>query len=130
MVPRPAPEPTKYGHLVWRFGRLDHATQFNCQQLLAADSAELETELEVFQDEPIYMLKRKRWLKFIPVAEMTAKGQKALGEVNEQEEGLWQLHLLRHRWRIWGYFEDPEFYFLFWDLATTSPPGESRRRRP
>ncbi len=60
---------------------------------------------------------------------MTPKGQKALGEVSEQEEGLWQLHLGRNKWRIWGHYKEPEFFFLFWDPDHEIATGKSRHRK-
>jgi hypothetical protein len=115
--------------LIWRFGRLDHDTAFGCQHLLSTDVRELEKELETFQEELISALRQKRWLKFVPVDDMTQAGQKALSAVNDKEEGLWQLHLLRYKWRIWGYFEDPEFFFVFWDCNHNIATGTSHRRK-
>ncbi|HEY4809898.1 MAG TPA: hypothetical protein VIH71_02455 [Solirubrobacteraceae bacterium] len=115
-------------HLVWRFGRLDHDTAFRCQNLLNTDVREVEKELETFQGELISALRQKRWLKFIPAGDMTQAGQRALWEVNDKEEGLWQLHLLRYKWRIWGYFEDPKFFFVFWDCNHDIATGNSRTR--
>lgn len=115
-------------HLVWRFGRLDHTTSFSCQTLLRADAEELERELAEFQDETIPALKSKRWLKYINRREMTPDGRSALAEVSQDEEGLWQLHLKRHKWRIWGYFDDPEFFFVFWDCDHNIATGKSRTR--
>lgn len=116
-------------YLVWRFGRLDHGGRFGCQQLVQVDAPRLERELVAFQSEPIWSLRRKRWLKFVPVADMTPDGQRRLAEVSEQEDGLWQLHLARDKWRVWGYFEDPEFFFLWWDNEHGVATGRSRSRR-
>lgn len=115
--------------LVWRFGRLDHETQFGCQTLPKAHVKELEGELAVFQGQPIPTLLDKRWLKFIPADDMTPDGQKELAKVSTQEEGLWQLHLHRHKWRIYGYFADPEFFFLWWDGDHDVATGRSRTRK-
>lgn len=129
-VPQQAPpEAQDYRHLVWRFGRLDHATDFACHTLVGTDVQTLEGELERFQKEPIYQLRRKDWLKFIGKDEMTPTGQKALSQVSTQEDGLWQLHLGQHKWRIWGHFDQPEFFFLFWDPDHQIATGKSRRRR-
>jgi hypothetical protein len=73
--------------------------------------------------------RRKHWLKFVPIDEMTAEGRRRLAKVNEQEDGLWQLHLQRNKWRIWGYFEEPEFSFLWWDSDHGVAIGKSHRRR-
>jgi hypothetical protein len=115
-------------HLVWRFGRLDHETEFGCHTLLSTDVRALEKELEVFQEEPIWRLRALDWLKFIPIDEMTPAGQAALVRVNKQESGLWQLHLHSERWRIYGYFRDPEYYFLWWDGEKKVATGKSRKR--
>ena len=127
-VIEPPPEHRDH-HLVWRFGRLDHEGQFACQTLDSADVPDLEQELVRFQDEPIHSLRRKHWLKFVPIDEMTAEGRRRLAKVNQQEDGLWQLHLQRNKWRIWGYFEEPEFFFLWWDSDHGVAIGKSRRRR-
>jgi hypothetical protein len=119
--------PSQY--LVWRFGRLDHETEFGCHTLLGADARNLEGELEVFQQEKISVLRHKKWLKFIGEDDMTPAGRKALAEVNAQENGLWQLHLHRNKWRVWGYFEDPEFFFVWWDDNHDVATGRSRRRK-
>jgi hypothetical protein len=116
-------------YLVWRFGRLDHEGQFGCQNLPATDARGLEAEFAIFQKETISSLLHKRWLKFIDVDEMTPDGQEGLSKVNEQENGLWQLHLQRHKWRVWGYFEDPEFFFLWWDGHHGVATGHSRHRK-
>ena len=117
------------GHLVWRFGRLDHFGRFACQTLAGADVPALEQELVAFQSEPIWSLRRKHWLKFVPASDMTPDGQTGLSAINPQEDGLWQLHLHRYKWRIWGYFEDPEFFFLWWDSDHAVATGKSRNRR-
>jgi len=124
-----APRESGYRHLVWRFGRLDYEGQFACQTLDLADIPDLERELQAFQREPIHSLRQRHWLKYIPGDEMTSDGRKRLAEVSEQEDGLWQLDLQRNKWRIWGYFEDPEFYFLWWDGGHAVATGRSRRRR-
>lgn len=129
-VTQPPPETPKYRYLVWRFGRLDHKTGFSCGTLLRTDVRELERELAILQKEPISSLVKKRWLKFIGANEMTPNGRQALAEAsNKQEEGLWQLHLKRYKWRIWGYFEEPEFFFLFWDAGHEIATGKSRHRK-
>jgi hypothetical protein len=114
--------------LVWRFGRLDHETEFGCQTLVSTDVKALEQELAVFQREPIWRLRRNEWLKFIPAKDMTRAGQEALQRINKQEEGLWQLHLHDERWRIYGYYEEPEYFFLWWDGGKKVATGRSRRR--
>ena len=114
--------------LVWRFGRLDHETEFGCQTLLSTDVRALEKELAAFQKEPIWRLRRNDWLKFIPANEMTRAGQEALATINKQEEGLWQLHLHQERWRVYGYYEEPEYFFLWWDGDKKVATGRSRRR--
>lgn len=116
-------------HLVWRFGRLDHETRFGCQTLQRDEAQEVEAELRTFQDATIADLRRKRWLKLITVADMTPDGKKALEQVAANEEGLWQLHLNRHKWRIWGFFEEPEFFFVFWDANHDMATGRSRQRK-
>jgi hypothetical protein len=93
-----------------------------------ADVPGLERELVAFQDEPIWSLRKKNWLKFVPGEDMTHDGQRRLTEVNPQEEGLWQLHLGQNKWRVWGYFEEPEFFFLWWDSNHGAATGKSRRR--
>lgn len=121
--------PDRHKYLVWRFGRLDHESEFGCQTLDGDDARELEKELAILQKESIASLHRKRWLKFIGRDEMTPKGRKALGVISKgQEEGLWQLHLKRYKWRIWGYFDDPEFFFLWWDSNHGVATGKWRRR--
>ena len=127
----PQPEGTDaQKFLVWRFGRLDHESRFGCQTLLRDDARELEAELAILQTETIDSLLRKRWLKFIRADEMTPDGQKALATVSrKQEEGLWQLHLKRYKWRIWGYFDKPEFFFLWWDSDHGVATGKWRHRR-
>lgn len=120
----------RFEYLVWRFGRLDHHTDFACLGLKESDVRELEEELAILQREKISELERKRWLKFIDRGDMTQAGQKALDKASHrQESGLWQLHLKRHKWRIWGYFDRPEFFFLFWDEDHAIATGKSRTRR-
>jgi hypothetical protein len=126
---QPASAAPSSRYLVWRFGRLDYGTTFNCQKLLRTDVQGLESELASFQRVTIAALERKRWLKFIPAEQMTPEGRRALAEVNPQEEGLWQLHLLRYRWRVWGYFENPEFFFLWWDGDHAVATGKWRKRK-
>lgn len=128
-VTKAPPATPRYRYLIWRFGRLDHKTQFNCGNLLRTDVQELEKELAILQKEPISSLVAKRWLKFIGVTDMTPNGRKALAEVSKQEDGLWQLHLKRYKWRIWGFFEEPEFFFLFWDAGHGVATGKSRHRK-
>jgi hypothetical protein len=128
-VTKTPPVTPKYRYLVWRFGRLDHETSFSCGALLHTDVRELEKELAILQREPISTLLGKRWLKFIGASEMTPEGQKALAEVSKQENGLWQLHLKRYKWRVWGYFDEPEFSFLFWDAGHEIATGKSRHRK-
>lgn len=115
-------------HIVWRFGRLHHAVPFGCQTLVAERAQDLERELCHFQDEPIYSLRRKGWLKFVRKSDMTRKGQQAVASASPQEDGLWQLHLHRDKWRIWGFFEAPNFFFLFWDPDHEIATGKSRKR--
>jgi hypothetical protein len=118
------------GFLVWRFGRLDHDGAFGCNTLAADDVKGLETELVAFQMQPIYALRAKKWLKFVPIGDMTLDGRKRLSQISDdQEDGLWQLHLGRWKWRVWGYFEDPEFFFLWWDSRHTVATGKSRNRQ-
>jgi hypothetical protein len=114
--------------LVWRFGRMDLEGQFGCHLLRFDDVGELETELKTFQEEPIWALRKRKWLKFVGIDEMTADGRRRLEAVNKQEDGLWQLHLGRYKWRIWGYFEDPEFYFFWWDNSHAVATGKWRNR--
>jgi hypothetical protein len=45
------------------FWRLDHETEFRCENLASKDVPELETELEKLQKEPISALREKRWPK-------------------------------------------------------------------
>lgn len=126
-----AAAPPSNGFLVWRFGRLDHAGAFGCNTLAAGDVEGLEKELVAFQREPIYALRAKKWLKFVPIEDMTPDGRKRLFQISDnQGDGLWQLHLGRWKWRVWGYFEDPEFFFLWWDSAHTVATGRSRKRKP
>jgi hypothetical protein len=115
--------------LVWRFGRLSHDGQFGCQTLALQDVPGLERELVTFQKMPIWELKMKGWLKFIGAEEMTAEGQQCFASLNSQDNGLWQLHLHRDKWRIWGYFETPEFFFLWWDSKHAVAVGRSRHRK-
>jgi len=124
---QPHPETDRY--LVWSFGRLDHGGRFSCRHLLSTDVRTLEVELATFQTELISELRRKRWLKFIGVEEMTPAGQERLAEVAQQENGLWQLHLGRYKWRIWGFFEHPKFFFLWWDGHHDVATGKARRRK-
>lgn len=127
VVERPSEPADRY--LVWRFGRLDYDGKFACRTLVGNDVPELERELVAFQQEPIWSLRRKNWLKFVPADEMTQDGQRRLFQVSKQEDGLWQLHLQRHKWRVWGYFEDPEFFFLWWDGDHGVATGRCRKRR-
>jgi hypothetical protein len=115
-------------HLIWQFGRLDYATVFGCHRLRSEDAQELEHELTTFQGKLISTLRRKDWLKFVPIEDMTPDGRKALAQINKQESGLWQLHLHKYKWRVWGYFDHPKFYFLFWDAGHGIATGRSRRR--
>ncbi len=117
-------------HLVWRFGKLDHEGQFGWQTLALDQVQELEREIVDFQQAPIYELRKKNWLKFIGADEMTPAGRERLSELNDQENGLWQLHLARHKWRVWGYFEEPEFSFVWWDCEHAVATGRSRHRTP
>ncbi len=64
-------------HLVWRFGRLAHTGQFAWQKLLRMDAEAMEAELALFQQEPIALPQRKRWLRFIPSTDITPDGQGA-----------------------------------------------------
>ena len=123
------PSETPERYLVWRFGRLDHDGKFASLTLARSDVPDLERELVAFQDESIDALLKRRWLKFVPVSDMTRDGQQRFGEINKQEEGLWQLHLGRNKWRVWGYFERPEFFFLWWDSEHAVATGKSRNRR-
>jgi hypothetical protein len=125
----PSP-PADQRYLIWRFGRLDYGGLFACRTLAPVDAPGLEQELVVFQQHPIYKLLEHNWLKFISTEEMTADGRKRLLEVNPQESGLWQLHLHRDKWRIWGYYEPPEFCFLWWDSTHGVATGRSRSRKP
>src|SRR6266542_2997081 len=111
------PSPEAEWYLIWRFGRLDldSTCKFSWQMLEACDVAELERELVKFQNWKISTLRRKGWLKFIGKESMKVEAQRRLAEINKLENGLWQLHLHRDKWRVWGYFEEPEFYFLWWD---------------
>lgn len=114
---------------MWRFGRLDHQGKFGCHTLLSADVRELEDELKAFQDEPIWSLRERDWLKFVEIEDMTSDGRRRLTQISKQETGLWQLHLARHKWRVWGYFDEPEFFFLWWDSGHGVATGRSRTRR-
>lgn len=116
-------------YLVWRFGRLDHEGTFACGTLDPSHVANLEHELTQFQSEPIWSLRKKKWLKFVPASDMTAAGQGRLSEINDQEDGLWQLHLTRDKWRVWGYFDDPEFFFVWWDSGHAVATGKSHNRK-
>lgn len=60
---------------------------------------------------------------------MTVDGRRRLAKINKQEDGLWQLHLKHKKWRVWGYFEDPEFFFLWWDSDHAVATGKSRKRK-
>lgn len=91
--------------------------------------AELEQELATFERKSIDELRRLRWLKHIPVREMTVDAQRRLRAISAELEGLWQLHLSRHRWRVWGWFEDPMFYVVWWDPNHNVCTGNSRKRR-
>ena len=113
---------------MWQFGQLDHEGEFGWHHLALEDVEELEQEVVAFQNDPIHELRRKGWLKFIRIEDMTAAAQKRLRTVNRQENGLWQLHLARYKWRIWGYFEDPRFSFLWWDRDHAVASGRSRQR--
>lgn len=118
--------------LVWRFGRLDHDGDFGWHTLELCDVKGLEREITSFQEIPIQELLRLDWLKFIPAKDMTMDGRNRLVEISSEgsdDEGLWQLHLHRDKWRVWGYFDDPEFSFLWWDKHHAVATGASRRTR-
>ncbi len=128
-VPKGPPSEPSDRYLVWRFGKMDWNGDFGCDKLGLVDAPELEQELAAFQAEPIWSLRKKNWLKFISVQDMTTEGRQRLAEVNQQEDGLWQLHLNRYKWRVWGYFEDPEFSFVWWDSDHGVATGKSRNRK-
>jgi hypothetical protein len=118
------------GHIVWRFGRLDKEGEFGWQNLSEDCLVDLERELEEFQSRPLSVLRRElKWLKYIGSTEMAPAAQKRLSQIANKETGLWQLHLGHDRWRVWGYFEDPEYYFVWWDPDHLVCPGKYRRHR-
>jgi hypothetical protein len=124
----PLPEPTNR-YLNWRFGRLDHDGRFSCRTLARLTEEELkilERHLLTFQATPIWELEKEHVLKFIGTRDMTPAGRERLAVVSPQENGLWQLRVPHDKWRIWGYFENPDFTFLWWDGLHEVAVGRSR----
>lgn len=126
--------PPKPDYLVWRLGRLNKEGAFSWLDLSPDAIAALETELVEFENRPLHELKNLRWLKFIEAEEFTPKGRRAFSEIADKRmggdtEGLWQLHLATSRWRIWGHFEDPMFYVVWWDPDHDACTGKSVKRR-
>lgn len=110
-------------------GRLDKDGLFSWLKLEPGDVAQLENELVAFEERTLAELRRLRWLKLIPLDDMTVKGQSRLQEISDEKEGLWQLHLAYGKWRIWGYFEDPAFYIVWWDPNHDVCTGKSVKRK-
>jgi hypothetical protein len=65
------------------FWRLDHETEFRCENLASKDAPELETELEKLQKEPISALREKRRLKSARSAACGLQFAYPRGEKNE-----------------------------------------------
>lgn len=126
--------PPKPDYIVWRMGRLIKAGDFSWLDLDTGLIAALESELVEFETRPLHELKQLKWLKFIESDEFTPKGQKAFDRISDKRmggdtEGLWQLHLATGRWRIWGHFEDPMFFMVWWDPEHEACTGKSVSRR-
>jgi hypothetical protein len=107
---------------------LEHDGDFGWQKLTVGCADILEKEVCVFQETPIHELRSKKWLKFIPISDMKIPAQNRLRRISKQQDGLWQLHLHHDKWRIWGYYEEPNFAFLWWDPDHGVATGASRRR--
>ncbi len=116
-------------HIAWRMGQIDFTSEWGWQNLDPADAEELKQELVVFEREPLRTLKDKRWVKFIPTKDMEHRAAERLHELERDEEGLWQLHLSRHKWRVWGFLEDASFHIFWWDPEHNVCTGHSRTRR-
>lgn len=116
-------------HLSWRFEGVDYGGTWGWLNLQSSDAKDLNAELVQFEREQIYVLKRRRWLKFIPMKDMRPGVEDRLREIGREDEGLWQLHLSRNKWRVWGFYEEPVFYILWWDSRHDVCTGRSRQRR-
>jgi hypothetical protein len=125
----PSEEPPPNRFIVWRMGQLDLEGTFSWLKLGAADVAQLERELVEFETKTLNELKHLRWLKLIPVSDMTPDGKRRFNEISAEPEGLWQLHLAYGKWRVWGHFEDPSFYIVWWDPNHAVCTGKSVNRK-
>jgi hypothetical protein len=115
-------------YLGWRVAEVDFGGAWGWANMAPGDMERLRHELVEFEKEPIWSLKRKRWLKLIPVDDMKQGASDRLTEIDREDDGLWQLHLLHHKWRVWGFLEGATFFFLWWDPDHTVATGACRNR--
>src|SRR4051794_6284454 len=85
----PAPSEPDSGEqcLGWRMEQIDFAGEWGWSGLNRADADRLRQELIPFEREPLRKLKDKRWVKFIPAAEMVSGAQDRLRKTESDEEG-------------------------------------------
>jgi len=110
--------------------QLDFGGEWGWSKLDPADASELRQQLVDFEQVELWKLRKANWVKFISTTEMDHKAGDRLKEIGKDDDGLWQLHLHSHKWRVWGFLEKACFYFLWWDPKHSVATGKCRNRKP
>jgi len=120
-------------HLTWRVAQVDFGGEWGWGrfgQMDVADRLRLQQELVAFENEPLAVLKQRRWVKLIPPKDMNHAAWSRLQEIGRDDpDGLWQLHLAHKKWRVWGFLEGSCFYILWWDPHHSVATGKCRTRK-